>query len=100
MGLHDRIKGSGTNGNSTAAATLERAAPAPAARRGEEAPRRADARPPEGSPDNAITPPLALRGPTLSIRKFSRDPYTIDDLISFGTLSSKAAHFLAACVRG
>jgi pilus assembly protein CpaF len=59
-----------------------------------------DARLPDGSRVNAIIPPLALRGPTLTIRKFARDPYTMDDLISFGTLSSKAAHFLAACVRG
>jgi pilus assembly protein CpaF len=59
-----------------------------------------DARLPDGSRVNAIIPPLALRGPTLTIRKFSRDPYTMDDLISFGTVSSKSAHFLAACVRG
>ena len=59
-----------------------------------------DARLPDGSRVNAIIPPLALRGPTLTIRKFARDPYTMDDLISFGSISSKAAHFLAACVRG
>jgi pilus assembly protein CpaF len=59
-----------------------------------------DARLPDGSRVNAIIPPLALRGPTLTIRKFSRDPYTMDDLIQFGTLSPKAADFLAACVRG
>src|SRR5213079_1556658 len=59
-----------------------------------------DARLPDGSRVNAIIPPLALRGPTLTIRKFSRDPYTMDDLINFGSISSKAAHFLAACVRG
>jgi pilus assembly protein CpaF len=59
-----------------------------------------DARLPDGSRVNAIIPPLALRGPTLTIRKFSRDPYTMDDLISFGTLTPKAAHFLSACVRG
>jgi pilus assembly protein CpaF len=59
-----------------------------------------DARLPDGSRVNAIVPPLALRGPTLTIRKFSRDPYTMDDLISFGTISGQAAHFLAACVRG
>ena len=59
-----------------------------------------DARLPDGSRVNAIIPPLALRGPTLTIRKFSRDPYTMDDLINFGTISPKAAHFLAACVRG
>src|SRR5947209_2140345 len=59
-----------------------------------------DARLPDGSRVNAIVPPLSLRGPTLTIRKFSRDPYTMDDLISFGTISSKAAHFLGAAVRG
>ena len=46
-----------------------------------------DARLPDGSRVNAIIPPLALRGPTLTIRKFSRDPYTLDDLIEFGTLT-------------
>jgi pilus assembly protein CpaF len=59
-----------------------------------------DARLPDGSRVNAIVPPLALRGPTVTIRKFSRDPYTMDDLITFGSMSAKAAHFLAACVRG
>src|SRR6476619_1700280 len=59
-----------------------------------------DARLPDGSRVNAIIPPLALRGPTLTIRKFSRDPYTMNDLISFGSLSPKAAQFLAACVKG
>jgi pilus assembly protein CpaF len=59
-----------------------------------------DARLPDGSRVNAIIPPLALRGPTLTIRKFSRDPYTMDDLVNFGSISAKAAHFLAACVRG
>src|SRR5918911_1711747 len=59
-----------------------------------------DARLPDGSRVNAITPPLALKGPTLTIRKFSRDPYGVDDLIQFGTLSPKAARFLTACVRG
>ena len=41
-----------------------------------------DARLPDGSRVNAIIPPLSLRGPTLTIRKFSRDPYTMDDLIT------------------
>jgi pilus assembly protein CpaF len=59
-----------------------------------------DARLPDGSRVNAIIPPLALRGPTLTIRKFSRDPYTMDDLISFGTVTPRAAHFLSAAVRG
>jgi pilus assembly protein CpaF len=59
-----------------------------------------DARLPDGSRVNAIIPPLALTGPTLTIRKFSRDPYTINDLITFGTLSPRAAQFLGACVKG
>jgi pilus assembly protein CpaF len=59
-----------------------------------------DARLPDGSRVNAIIPPLSLRGPVLTIRKFSRDPYTMDDLINFGSVTSKAAHFLSACVQG
>jgi pilus assembly protein CpaF len=69
-------------------------------RRVDEASPMVDARLPDGSRVNAIIPPLALRGPTLTIRKFSRDPYTMDDLINFGTLTAKSAHFLAACVQG
>ena len=59
-----------------------------------------DARLPDGSRVNAIIPPLSLRGPVLTIRKFSRDPYKMDDLINFGSITAKAAHFLAACVQG
>jgi pilus assembly protein CpaF len=59
-----------------------------------------DARLPDGSRVNAIIPPLALKGPTLTIRKFSRDPYTMNDLISFGSITAEAAQFLAACVKG
>ena len=69
-------------------------------RRIDEASPMVDARLPDGSRVNAIIPPLSLRGPTLTIRKFSRDPYTMDDLITFGTLTPKAAQFLAACVKG
>jgi pilus assembly protein CpaF len=69
-------------------------------RRVDEASPMVDARLPDGSRVNAIIPPLSLRGPTLTIRKFSRDPYTMDDLIAFGTLSPEAAQFLSACVRG
>jgi pilus assembly protein CpaF len=69
-------------------------------RRIDEASPMVDARLPDGSRVNAIIPPLALRGPTLTIRKFARDPYMIEDLIQFGTLSEKSAEFLAACVRG
>ena len=69
-------------------------------RRIDEASPMVDARLPDGSRVNAIIPPLSLRGPTMTIRKFSRDPYTMDDLISFGTITPKAAQFLAACTRG
>ncbi|HEV7133341.1 MAG TPA: CpaF family protein [Gaiellaceae bacterium] len=69
-------------------------------RRVDEASPMVDARLPDGSRVNAIIPPLALTGPTLTIRKFSRDPYTINDLISFGTVSARAAQFLGACVKG
>ena len=69
-------------------------------RRVDEASPMVDARLPDGSRVNAIIPPLSLRGPTLTIRKFSRDPYTMDDLITFGSVSPEAAQFLPACVRG
>jgi pilus assembly protein CpaF len=59
-----------------------------------------DARLPDGSRVNAIIPPLSLLGPTLTIRKFSRDPYTMSDLIGFGSVSEQAASFLRACVEG
>jgi pilus assembly protein CpaF len=69
-------------------------------RRVDEASPMVDARLPDGSRVNAIIPPLALKGPTLTIRKFSRDPYTVNDLITFGTLTARAAQLLAACVKG
>jgi pilus assembly protein CpaF len=59
-----------------------------------------DARLPDGSRVNAIIPPLSLTGPTLTIRKFARNPFSMNDLVGFGTLSRKAADFLAACIEG
>jgi pilus assembly protein CpaF len=59
-----------------------------------------DARLPDGSRVNAVIPPLAIDGSTLTIRKFSADPYTAQDLINFGSLSQRTADFLDACVRG
>ena len=59
-----------------------------------------DARLADGSRVNAIIPPLALDGAKLTIRKFSADPFTVDDLISFDTITSPAARLLDACVRG
>ena len=58
-----------------------------------------DARLPDGSRVNAIIPPLALNGPCLTIRKFSRDPYTDEDLIRFGTMVPEVRDLLSACVR-
>jgi pilus assembly protein CpaF len=57
-----------------------------------------DARLADGSRVNAIIPPLAFSGSTLTIRKFSKDPFTVDDLIGFGTLSPEMAELLRACV--
>ena len=59
-----------------------------------------DARLPDGSRVNAVIPPLAIDGSLLTIRKFSADPYTSDDLVAFGTYSQRTADFLAACVKG
>jgi pilus assembly protein CpaF len=59
-----------------------------------------DARLPDGSRVNAIVPPLAVDGPSLTIRKFAKDPYQADDLISFGTMSPQMAELLRACVQG
>jgi pilus assembly protein CpaF len=69
-------------------------------RRVDEASPMVDARLPDGSRVNAIIPPLSLRGPTLTIRKFSRDPFSLADLAAFGALTPAAAAFLATCVRG
>ena len=57
-----------------------------------------DARLADGSRVNAIIPPLAFSGSTLTIRKFAKDPFTVDDLIGFGTLSPEMAELLRACV--
>jgi pilus assembly protein CpaF len=59
-----------------------------------------DARLPDGSRVNAVVPPLALNGAVLTIRKFAEDPYTVADLINFGSLTMDLALFLEACVRG
>jgi pilus assembly protein CpaF len=69
-------------------------------RRIDEATPMVDARLPDGSRVNAVIHPLAIGGPFLTIRKFSKDPYQIDDLIRFGTLNAHAARFVQACVVG
>lgn len=72
---------------------------APLGRRIDESSPMVDARLPDGSRVNAIIPPLALNGPTITIRKFSKDPYQIEDLINFGTVTGEMAIFLDACVK-
>lgn len=69
-------------------------------RRIDEASPMVDARLQDGSRVNAIIAPLAINGPMLTIRKFSREPFTTADLIAFGTLNEKIAQFLSACVTG
>ncbi len=59
-----------------------------------------DARLPDGSRVNAVVPPLALDGSVLTIRKFAADPYTVDDLVVFGTMTRAVADMLNDCVRG
>lgn len=71
----------------------------PLGRRIDESSPMVDARLPDGSRVNAIIPPLALNGPTITIRKFSKDPFTIENLISFGTLTRDMAIFIEACVK-
>jgi pilus assembly protein CpaF len=59
-----------------------------------------DARLPDGSRVNAVIPPIAIDGPSLTIRKFSQVPYRSTDLVSFGTVTETVSTFLEACVRG
>jgi pilus assembly protein CpaF len=73
---------------------------APLGRRVDESNPMIDARLPDGSRVNVIIPPLSLIGPVLTVRKFEREPFTIDDLITFGTLTRDVSAFLGACIRG
>ena len=59
-----------------------------------------DARLADGSRVNAIIPPVALSGPTITIRKFAKNPLTVADLIRFSSASPQMMSFLEACVRG
>jgi len=72
---------------------------APLGRRVDESSPFVDARLPDGSRVNAIIPPLALESPALTIRRFSKKPFTLQRLISLQTLSKQMAGFLQACVR-
>lgn len=59
-----------------------------------------DARLPDGSRINAVIPPLALNGPTLSIRRFGQTPMAIEDLVAYGSLHPVQVSFLQAAVEG
>jgi pilus assembly protein CpaF len=72
---------------------------APLGRRVDESSPLVDARLPDGSRVNVIISPLTLRGAALTIRKFSRQPFTLDRLISLNTISAPMASFLADAVR-
>jgi pilus assembly protein CpaF len=73
---------------------------APLGRRIDESSPYVDARLPDGSRVNAVIRPIALCGPTITIRKFSKKPLTVENLISFGTITPEIAEFMRACVVG
>jgi pilus assembly protein CpaF len=70
----------------------------PLGRRIDESSPYVDARLPDGSRVNAVIPPISLVGPIITIRKFARNPITIDQLVQFGTITPEALQFLKACV--
>jgi len=71
---------------------------APLGRRIDEASPYVDARLPDGSRVNAVIPPISLVGPVLTIRKFSKNPITLEQLVQFGSISQESLQFLKACV--
>jgi pilus assembly protein CpaF len=72
---------------------------APLGRRIDESSPYVDARLPDGSRVNAVIPPISLVGPCLTIRKFSKDPFTVEQLIDFGSLTPSAVLFMEAAVK-
>jgi pilus assembly protein CpaF len=73
---------------------------APLGRRIDEGSPLVDARLPDGSRVNAVVPPIAIDGPSLTIRIFSKIPLTVENLIEFGSITPEAVEFLKACVIG
>ena len=71
---------------------------APLGRRIDESSPTVDARLPDGSRVNAVIPPISLVGPVITIRKFSKVPFTIEDLFRFGSITPEVVDFLRACV--
>ncbi|WP_430166382.1 CpaF family protein [Peribacillus psychrosaccharolyticus] len=72
---------------------------APLGRRIDESSPMVDARLQDGSRVNAVIPPISIDGPSISIRKFRKDPYSLDDLINFESLSDEMANFLRMAVK-
>ena len=71
---------------------------APLGRRIDEGSPMVDARLPDGSRVNAVVPPISLNGASLTIRVFSKIPFTVENLIEFGSITPEAVEFLKACV--
>ncbi|MBP6469784.1 MAG: CpaF family protein [Chloroflexi bacterium] len=71
---------------------------APLGRRIDEGSPMVDARLPDGSRVNAVVPPISLNGASLTIRVFSKIPFTVENLIEFGSITPEAVEFLRACV--
>jgi pilus assembly protein CpaF len=71
---------------------------APLGRRIDESSPYVDARLPDGSRVNAVIKPISLVGPTITIRKFSKRPFQVEDLIRFGSMTAEMGEFLRACV--
>ncbi len=71
---------------------------APLGRRIDESSPYVDARLADGSRVNAVIPPISLVGPVLTIRKFSKNPITVEQMIQFGSITPEAVQFLKACV--
>lgn len=71
---------------------------APLGRRIDESSPTVDARLKDGSRVNAVIPPIALNGPTITIRKFFKKPLTIEDLIRYGSVTEESVEFMRACV--
>jgi len=71
----------------------------PLGRRIDESSPYVDARLPDGSRVNAVIPPISLVGPVLTIRKFSKNPITVEQMVQYGSLTPESVQFLAACVK-
>ncbi len=71
---------------------------APLGRRIDESSPYVDARLPDGSRVNAVIPPISLVGPVLTIRKFAKNPITVEQLIEYGTVTAESIEFMKACV--